>query len=249
MKRRLQPQIADVVVSRDGAVVKWQIDRNRDDIIRGYNVYVSTQPGLVSLGLNDNRLRDALYNQSTYPGDTDGDIRSESIVLQRLQTGERYYVHVRTLFPRGEASTPSNEIEFMPRPQGTLTLRPRLSGGNDGYSFADDTTVEWTSLSNDIYLYMVRDTAYLASPSRLNGELRETRFVTLGFADDFSAYPEISSDDGAEKVALVERQVIGLRLNDDRIAKLRVVSIDPDADPPTVTFQYRYQPVAGETHF
>lgn len=249
MKARLRPQITDVVVSRNGAVVEWQINRTRDDIIRGYDVYVSTQPGLASLDFGNTTLNNALYNQSTYPGDTDGDIRSESIVLERLQTGQRYHVHVRTLFANGESSVASAEVEFMPRPQGMLTLNPRLSGDNDGYSFAEDTTVEWMSLTNDLYLYTVRDTAYLASPSRLNGELRETRFVTLGFADDFSSYPEIPAVDGLEKIALKERQLIGLRLDDDRIAKLRVVSINRDVDPLAVTFQYRYQPVAGETEF
>ncbi len=248
-QNRLQPDITDISVSRNGAVVAWHVDRRRDDVIRGYNVYVGRQSGLDERSLDDEQLTETLYNQSTYPGDTDGDIRSESIVLNRLKTGERYYVHVRTVFPNGRASPPSDERAFMPRPQGVITLHPRMSGLNEGYSFANDTTVELKSLINDVYIFAVRDTAYLASPSRLSDGLRTTRFVNLGYADEFTAYPEISSADGDDKVALDEGQVLGVRLNDDRIAKLRVVSIDKTADPLSVTFQYRYQPVAGETRF
>ncbi|MBD3297978.1 MAG: hypothetical protein GF341_04925 [candidate division Zixibacteria bacterium] len=248
-RNRLQPNITDISVSPNGAVVEWQVDRQRDDVIRGYNVYVGRQPGLDQLSLDNERLDDALHNQSTYPGDTDGDIRSESIVLQRLETGERYYVHVRTVFPGGQASPPSEERVFMPRPQGVITLHPRLSGLNEGYSFTNDTTVELRSLQNDLYIYTIRDTAFLASPSRLSDGLRTTRFVNLGYADEFTAYPEMSSANGVDKVALDKGQVLGVRLNDDRIAKLRVVSIDKEADPMAVTFQYRYQPVAGETRF
>jgi len=248
--QRLTPVVEVGPISRDGFRLTWRLDRQRADIIRGFNVYVSTDSGLTGAEPDDDRLRDARYGGAIYPGDVDGDIRQESIAIAGLDTGTRYYVHVRTAFPTGQLSPPSAELTVIPRPRGEFVLHPRLSGAEDGFSFSEDSPVAWTSTQNDIYMYAVRDTLYLASPSRLNGELRQTQFFDLGPSGSIDEYPELTTlPSYREKVPIRRGRSIALRLDGTGIVKLRPRDIHSEADPVSVTFEYMYQPVNGEKQF
>jgi hypothetical protein len=238
-------------VREDKFRLVWEIDRERADIIRGYNVYVSDDGSVASLPPDSKRLRKHLYQASTYPGDTDGDIRRESITIERLEPGIRYYVHVRTVFPNGQQSPPSEEQEVIPRPRGRIVLSPRFSGGDDGFSFRRNEIVPPTSEANDLYLYTTAEGVFLASPSRLNRGLRETRFVALGPSDSLDDYPRLERPwEGEEKIDVKVGHSIGLILEGEHLAKLRPVAVEGSReDGPQVVFEYVYQPVKGESSF
>jgi hypothetical protein len=250
-RSRLTPQLKVANVQKDQFDLIWKVDRNRTDLIRGYNVYVSEDGSVAGLSPDSKRLAKYLYQASTYPGDTDGDIRRESITVERVEPGVRYYVHVRTVFPNGEQSPPSEELDVIPRPRGRIVLSPRFSGGDDGFSFRRDKIVPPTSEANDLYLYTTTEGFFLASPSRLDQGLRETRFVDLGPSDSLDDYPRLERPwTGEERIGVEVGHSIGLILDDEHLAKLRPVAFESSSeDRPQVVFEYVYQPVKGESSF
>lgn len=250
MRRRLVPDVTVDNVLKNVFDVTWVTHRRSGDIIRGYNVYVVTAAGLSELPADSPELIASLYGAATYPGDTDGDISTETIHIENVTSGTRYFVHVRTVFPDGGMGQPSREVEVVPRPRGQLTLCPMTGDCDGGYSFRLDQPVERTSEDNDIYIFLTKTEAFVASPSRLDRGLRATQFADLGPSasiDDFQRMdPNLA---GAEKLAIREGHSIGVILSGNRVAKLRPVEISQSGDNPRVVFEYIYQPVAGESTF
>lgn len=248
--KRLTPDAQVTAIARDGFTLRWDADRQPGDLIRGYNVYVSTDAGLSKLAATDVRLKDARYGGASYPGDTDGDTRTESIAIVGLKTGERYYVHVRTAFPNGQMSPPSAELMIVPRPRGVFVLHPRLSGGSEGFSFVQDTVVDWMSSDNDMYMFNAHDSLFLASPSRVSDVLRTTKFYDLGASTSIEDYPTFdASQPPVERIVIRAGHTIAVAVDHAGTAKLRPQTVRNDGDESVVTFEYMYQPVAGERQF
>ena len=244
------PQLTRVEGFGDHLELTWHTFRGDRDVIGGYNVYVSTSSGLSNLPDGDPELKDFLYGGSAYPGDTDGIIDSESINITPVVIGVRYFVHVRTVFPDGHQSHPSAEREVIARPRGFMTLHPRFSSENDGFSFASDRNVPSMSDSNDVYLFAGKDGLYLASPSRLNPLLRGTRFASLGPSvsiEDYPACPEPSSL--SDKVAVQPGHSVVVLMMDGRMAKMRPRELAGGHNSLSMVFDYVYQPVFGEARF
>ena len=248
--QRLTPALRISEINRDGCRLTWDVDRQPGDLIRGYNVYVSTEAGLSKRASSDPHLKAARYGGASYPGDTDGDTRTESITIEGLETGVRYYVHVRTAFPNGQMSPPSAELTVVPRPRGEFVLHPRMSGGSEGFSFVQDTVVDWMSLRNDVYMFSVRDTLYLASPSRVNDRLRTTEFYDLGPSASIDDYPTFAANGLPQnRIAIRDGHTIAVTVDHGGVAKVRPRSVRNDGDSSMVTFDYMYQPLAGERQF
>lgn len=250
LRQRLVPDVVVDNILRASFDVTWKTRRRRGDIIRGYNVYVATASGLNDLPAQSPQLAAALYNAETFPGDTDGDISTETIHIENVQSGTRYYVHVRTVFPDGTFGPPSREIEVVPRPRGRLTICPLTGTCEDGYSFRLDQPVDRASVDNDFYIYQTSADFFLASPSRIDRNLRHTSFVDLGPSQSLDDYPRLDANAaGEEKLLVRERHSYGLILDGNRIAKLRAVEIQTSSDNPHVVFEYIYQPFAGNRTF
>lgn len=244
------PQLTRAEGFADRLEMTWRTFRGGHDVVGGYDVYVSTSPGLAKLPEGDQRLIGSLYGGTPYPGDTDGIIDSESITIAPVVIGTRYFVHVRTVLPDGHQSPPSEEREVIARPRGSFTLQPRFSGKNDGFSFAGDRGVSCLSDSNDIYLFLGKDGPYLGSPSRLDPLLRSTRFATLGPSVSIDDYPTRSEPpDTSDKVAVESGRSILVLITDGRIAKMRPRQMQGSGSSVAVTFDYVYQPILGEEEF
>jgi len=250
MRQRLVPDVTVDNIQRNSFDVTWQTHRKRGDIIHGYNVYVATESGLTDFPDNSPELKAALFGGFTFPGDTDGDIRTETIRIDNVTSGTRYFVHVRTAFADGSLGHPSNEVEVVPRPRGRLTICPLTGQCEDGFSFRLDQAVDRISIDNDFYIYQTKTDVFVASPSRLDRSLRKTLFVDLGPSETLDDYPRLDRDlGGEEKLLIREGRSIGLILNGNRIAKLRPVEIDRSGNNPHVVFEYIFQPFAGELTF
>jgi len=250
LRQRLVPDVIAGEVRKNEFDVTWETHRRRGDIIRGYNVYVATEAALSERPDDSPKLRAALYNAATYPGDTDGDIRTETIHIENVTSGTRYFVHVRTVFPDGTMGLPSPEIEVVPRPRGQLTLCARSGDCDGGFSFRLDRSVESNSEDNDLYLFVTKTGFFIASPSRLDRGLRRSLFADLGPSDSLDDYPRLERDlSGEEKLMVREGYSIAVILKGNRIAKLRPLEIERSRDNPRVVFEYMYQPVSGELAF
>jgi len=250
MRQRLVPDVTVGNVQRTSFDVTWATHRERDDIIRGYNVYVATESGMTELPDDSPELKSALFGGTSYPGDTDGDIRTEAIRIDNVTTATRYYVHVRTVFGDGSLGHPSNEVEVVPRPRGELTICPLTGNCEDGFSFRLDEPVDRISVDNDFYIFQTKTDIVIASPARIDRNLRKTLFVDLGPSESLDDYPHLERDlGGEEKLTVREGRSIGLILNGKRIAKLRPIEIDHSADNPHVVFEYMFQPFVGELTF
>jgi len=247
---RLAPKLSESGFGSNQVAILWTVDRKTSDILRGYNVFVSADSALPGRQTGDERLAGALYGGTHYAGDTDGDTRRESITIEGLTTGAVYFLHVRTVFPDGSESLPSNQLRVVPRPRGTFTLVPRFEVGHDGFSFANDVPVEGLSEQNDLYLYVAEGAVYLASPDRLDRSLRATRFVDLGASGSLEDHPLLPSDaKKVDRISVEFGRSIGVALADGRIAKLRPSEVDFQSNPPRATFEYLYQPRPGERQF
>jgi hypothetical protein len=234
----------------DHLELTWRTFRNGRDLIKGYNVYVATSPGLAGLADENPELKHSLYGGSTYPGDTDGVIDSESISIQPAVMGTRYFVHVRTVFPDGHQSHPSEERAAIARPRGSMTLQPRFSEANDGFAFESDHQVPSLSDSNDVYLFVTRDGPHLGSPARLDASLRRTFFSNMGPSASIEDYPVFPNpSDRSDKIAVLSGHTLLVMMMDGRMAKLRPRDFAGRHDSLRVTFDYIYQPIFGEVRF
>ncbi len=147
-----------------GAILYWKINRKGDAPIGGYNIYLADTPEATG----------ELYNSGAYPGDTDGDITRESIELNRLINGRRYYVYVRTILADGALSEPSLRTSFMPLSKGRITISQNHTTDKSGYSFAKEKYTPVRDLDNDLYIFATSDKVGISSPSRLHPSLRKS---------------------------------------------------------------------------
>lgn len=248
---RLTPRITRTEALRETVSLTWEVDRDRADILQGYHIYIGRDPGLAELPTGDPHLLAARFSELPYAGDTDGDIRRESATIENLRTGERYFLHVRTAFPDGRESPPSQEVAAIPRPRGQMVLAPRFSEGPTGFCFSEDSVVEATSDLNDLYLYEANGHLFLASPNRFDPFLRETGFLDLGSSDtleDHPVYPA-GSPTSSDRLSVTFGRSIGVRLSDGRVAKLRPLRVDTAHASTRLILEYVFQPIRGERQF
>lgn len=228
-----------------GADLLWKTNRAEGVVLQGYNIYVSRTPVLTSGG-QPQLLGDLTpLNDLPYPGDTDPDHAYETFKLRGLDNGERYYVCVTTIDYEGKESAPSNQVEIVPRPEGSFTLTELFSGDNDGYSFRRQQTVETDDLDNDLYLTEIENRLYLASPDRIDGVLRQSEFFPLGRDTDPD---QINLDElemrGVDKVEIGSGAVFLLQDADDCYALVKCESVDVVTLEAQFSFIYQPKPNA-----
>jgi hypothetical protein len=216
------PYDVQVTTQNKSAILKWRVDRRTDIPIGGYNIYLaeSAESG------------GELYNSAPYPGDTDGDIGNESIELNDLDNGKKYYVSIRTVFSDGSLSEPSPGAAFIPLDKGTIEISTNHTTEKSGYSFAKHKYTAARDFDNDIYIYATDSRIGISSPSRLHVSLRET---LIKIADDTGG-----SFEPTQK--LVEGRAYILKTAAGGKAKLTLKSIT--GSPPNVKaiFDYIYYP-------
>jgi len=196
----------------------WQVNRDSSAIISGYNIY------FVDSSNNEGEL----YNNSPYPGDTDGDITRESIILPDLENGRTYSAYIKTVYTDYTLSEPSATVSFTPLAQGTITLSQNHTDNNSGYSFALEKYTKARDFENDIYIYSTGTKAGISSPSRLHSSLRET-LITRNNNSDFTQ-------------PLKKGQIYILTTADGAKVKLALTSLSDRPSALEATFDYIYYP-------
>ena len=225
------------------ANIYWDTNRTRSDIIMGYNIYVSEAP---ILGTPDEaRLLKELepLTPEPYPGAPGANIESESFPLENLTNGQSYYVFVRTVYPGSIESDPTNEIEVIPRPSGTIILEPSFSGPHSGYAFKTLEYVYTNDLDNDLYLTEINGQPHLASPDRIDNVLRQTRFYRLGKRGELDEVKitdlSIREDD---VLPIYPGEVFVLLTADNCYALLRTDTLNRDTGELTLSYIYQAKP-------
>ncbi len=160
-----------------GATLHWSINRSKSDYISGYNIYLADN-SVVKDQLAWSKKPGAAYNQTPYPGDTDGDIGRESIPLKNLDNGRSYLALVRTVGPDGGESESSNIAAFTPVARGIFIISSNQDASNGGFNFESEIQVPGRGPKSDIYLYTTEKRIGLSAPYRLGGGFRKTRFTS-----------------------------------------------------------------------
>lgn len=221
----------------------WDTNRGPKDVIMGFNIYVSDVPVLGTPNEKELRAKLKSVTGDPYPGALSGNVATESYGLENLKNGQSYYVFVTTVYPGGVESAPSNEIEVIPRPSGTITLAPSFSGPHSGFSFRRLEYVYTDDLNNDIYLTEINGLPHVASPNRIDNVLRATKFYRLGIRgslEDAKVTELRTKPDDALQV--VPGQIIVLEDADSCYALVRFDSLNRDTGELTLSFIYQAKP-------
>ncbi len=158
------------------ATIYWSVDRAKASIISGYNIYLASETAVRDTALWE-RNPGRPYNDSPYPGDTDSDISRESMPLDNLVNGLKYYVIVRLVSSDGKESESSNLAAFTPLASGEFIISSNHDAPNGGFNFENEESVPGRDPRSDIYLYANEKRTGLSSPSRLGAGLRKTEFI------------------------------------------------------------------------
>ncbi len=231
---------APTVEAGDGAMtIAWKVECPQ--LISGYNIYISEQP------LTEHNSQP--FNATVYPGDTDPDDGVVQYDAQGLDNGVRYYVSVRVVFPDQSLSAPSDEVAAVCGPRGEIELATRYSAEQDGYSFAQNQYVRADDLNNDLYFYSKGGTDYLASPIRLDGFLRNNRFMRLSVNGDLETVKHqlasIDSEPGDDRVAVREGDWVWIVTTEGHHALVQVRKLTVEDGKGTVVLSFAYWPIEG----
>jgi len=172
------------------------------------------------------------------------------MTIENLANGVEYFVSVRTVYPDNSISVSSNEVSIICRPEGEFDLAFRFSDLNDGFSFASGVAVRADGEENDLYFYHKDGFDFIASPHRLNGFLRKSKFYSLGKTGDIYQYPKLDLDIPAvEKIPVFEGEYYLVQTADNRYAKIRIEEITGEKKERKLKIKYIYQTAEGLMRF
>ena len=176
----------DLSVSGGNRKLELSWKAHGEGLISGYNIYISRTS--LAAEYPDGKYPATVkpHNLTVFPGDTNPEDKVEHYDAEGLENGVKYYVTVRTVMSDRSLSRPSNEVAVVAGPRGEITLDSRYQGEHDGYSFEEEAYTGADADNNDIYFYSLDGVDYLASPTRLNGFLRESKFLVLPYKGDLS---------------------------------------------------------------
>ncbi len=161
------------------ATLLWSVDREEATPISGYNIYLSELP----LNGDTTAWKAAALkprDDFPYPGDTDGDINSESYPVDGLLDGRSYAAMVRAMGPGGSEGAPSNVVVFEPLAEGEFVIGANHEASDGGFNFEEGVSVPGRDPRSDLYLFATRDRVGISSPSRLGAGLRKTTLLPRG---------------------------------------------------------------------
>ncbi len=241
----LQVQPGDHKVS-----LRWNTNCDDSTLLTGYYIYLTKEPIPEKILTQPPPETLEPFNNSAYPGDTDPETAYETMTIDNLDNGVEYYISVRTVYPDYTQSVSSEQISFIPRPEGSFTLGIRYSDFKDGFSFSMGEHVEADRLENDLYYYAKDGFDYLASPHRLNGFLRETNFYSLGSTESIYDYDSLELDyEPVSRIPVAEGHSYLVETEDNRYAKIRIKNIAGSGDKRKLSISYIYQPAENTMVF
>ncbi|MCK5128055.1 MAG: hypothetical protein KAR42_17495 [candidate division Zixibacteria bacterium] len=210
-------------------------------IMRGFNIYYSPTP--LAKMYPGHQMPDNIkpYNIELYPGDPEGDIKWESFEFEAIPSAQLFYVHVRVQNSDNTLSLPSNEIEMICYPQGTIEIMESYSGDKSGFSFVTDTYCATDAVENDFYFFSKDGKKYLCSPLRVSEINRVSKIYSLGEADNLGDIETISvSGKALDKVEMNVGHVYAVETQDGHFAKLRLLKMENVNGKIKAIFEYFY---------
>ncbi|MEW6050122.1 MAG: fibronectin type III domain-containing protein [Candidatus Zixiibacteriota bacterium] len=243
---RMLPYDLHVDVAYGKMTVAWRT--HGLGMISGYNVYISPF-SLEGAPLDSIRP----FNVTPYPGDTNPDDSMVTFEAEPLDNGVKYYVSVRVLYPDGRMSAPSNEVTAVCGFRGEIEMPVRFSGDNDGFSLSQGKAVRADSPDNDLYFFTNDRKDYLASPVRLGGFLRETKFAVLSVMGTWQQLREsvvaLNATPTNDKAAIRPGHWLLLKTADETHALVQVLRVSgKDKDRKLLLF-VAHCPLKGELIF
>ncbi len=251
VKSTVTPYDLRAEASNAKLTVSWKT--RGEGLISGYDIYISQE--LIVGRYPDTMLPSFVhpYNSTPYPGDTNPDDSIVQFVAEGLENGIKYYVSVRVLYPDGRLSMPSNEVAAVCGPRGDIELGVRYSSPQDGFSFDQNGYVSADFSANDLYFYTIEGHDYLASPSRLDGYLRATKFKVVslpnGLNDAHSGFGQFEFPPSADKVEVKSGDWVWAITPEKRSAILQVLDVIGKDKGRRVKLTYAYCPLAAELIF
>ena len=237
-------------VNDGGVFLKWDTNCPEKTILSGYNIYILDRPIYETYHDTVPPPEIKPMNIIPYPGDTDPEDSYETMPVDNLENGVEYFVSIRTVFPDRSLSVSSNELSIICRPEGRFKLEIRYRGTEDGFSFSDGQSVRADDDANDLYFYNKDDIDYIASPARLNGFLRHSKFYSLGKTKDIYQYSEFQLDlVPVDKMPVRLGESYLVNTSDNRFAKIRLEEISGEGDSRALHFTYIYQTEKGLLRF
>ncbi len=242
------PNLVSVEVDNHSMVVSFRV--NCDQRLKsGYNIYI-TEESLAGQ-YPDSNWPDSVepHNHPVFPGDLNPEDEIERYEAEGLKNGVPYFVSVRTVFADQSESKPSRELVAICGPRGELVLSQRYSSDQDGFSFMEEHVVRADGVENDLYYYSSNGDHFLASPTRLDGFLRESRFEVLPFSGDFeevstkvltlSTFPE------ADRVEVDTGDWVWVVTADGYSALLHVLGFEGTGENRRIRLYYAFTPSRG----
>jgi hypothetical protein len=240
--RACLPQNVRAEAASHKMTVIW--DMPCTDLIAGYNIYISEKPLVRRDGTMIESARP--FNHPPFPGDTNPHDGVEHFEAEGLENGVTYYVSVRIVRPDQSLSPPSEEIGVVCGPRGYVKLAIRYTADHDGFSFVGDSLVRADALENDVYFFSKDGVDYLASPKRLNGFLRDTRWQVLDFRGDYDAVAAqvalLSTVPSDERVVIEKGDWVRMWTPEGDRVLIEVLGLKGKGENRTVELFYAVQP-------
>ena len=245
------PYDLNVEVNDRTMTVMWKTECNR--LTSGYNIYISETP-FTEYNSGDNQLFMVKpFNYEPFLGDTDPSDGIEHFIASMLDNGMVYYVSARVVFPDRSLSKPSNEVVAVCGPRKEIELDVRYTSEQDGFSFEKNSYVRADDVTNDIYFYSKDGHDYLASPSRLDGFLRDSKLSRLPFKGDIDDVKEqvrsLVTVPSSDRLVIHRGEWFRIMTLDKTNALVKVLEITGDGSKRRVKLFIAYTPVKDSLIF
>jgi hypothetical protein len=236
IREKCIPSLIQVDVNDGSITVIFK--ENCKSLKSGYNIYISES----SLSGNTSDTIKP-YNHPVFPGDTNPEDGIEYYEAKSLENGIVYYVSIRTVFSDQTMSNPSEEFKVVCGPRGEFDLSVRYKSEKDGFSFAKNGYVRADDIYNDLYLFTKDSMDFLASPSRLDGFLRTSKFRLLSTNNtiDEAIKKSISTNNPYdETINVTNGSLVQVLTADGHTALLQVVGFSGEGESRVVKLKYAF---------
>ena len=191
--------------------------------------------------MGNNKTNEQPYNPVPYPGDTNGDLKRQSLPIDNLQNGQFNVVRVRTIGIDGKESKKSEPVRFRPLAQGTFVISPNHLAPDGGFNFEDEKSTNAYDSICDVYLYATGSKVGLSSPNRLTPGMRKSLFAKGKYEQEIQNNAINFKDD---TIVISNGDIIVIRIKKGH-AELKIENIDDHYPNISVRISYIYNPTIG----